>query len=123
VPFTGAIGVRRIAAAVTVGGYGVAINDVTQTTGPSLVLVDAGVNVMGSPVYNMLNNNGYYCMKVNVNVKTALTVNLACNARLADNSVQVNVGGTTGGTTSVVGVNVNSNVVVRPMTPSGGACY
>jgi len=115
--------VRRIYAAVTVGGFGVAVNDVTQTSGPALILVDAGVNVGGAPVYNMLNNNGYYCMKVNVNVNTAFTVNLACQAHLADNSVQVNVGSSVGGTTSAVGVNVNSNVTVRPVTPSGAACY
>jgi hypothetical protein len=122
VPFSGAIGVRRIRAAVTVGGFGVAVNDATQTTGPALILVDAGVNVGGAPVYNMLNNNGYYCMKVNVNVSTALTVNLACNARLADNSVQVNVGSSVAGTTSGIGVNVNSNVSVQRLTPGGAAC-
>jgi hypothetical protein len=70
----------------------------------------------------MLNNNGYYCMKVNVNVSTALTVNLACNARLADNSVQVNVGSSVAGTTSGIGVNVNSNVSVQRLTPGGAAC-
>ncbi len=123
VPFSGAVSVRRIYAAVTVGGFGVAVNDVTQTSGPALILVDAGVNVGGAPVYNMLNNNGYYCMKVNVNVNTAFTVNLACQAHLADNSVQVNVGSSVGGTTSAIGVNVNSNVTVHSRTPGGAACY
>jgi hypothetical protein len=122
VPFSGAISVRRIYATVTVGGFGVGINDITQTPGPALILVDAGVNVGGSPVFNMLNNNGFYCMKVNVNVNTSFTVNLACNARLADNSVQVNVGSNASGTTSGIGVNVGSNVTVRSMTPSGGSC-
>lgn len=98
------------------------INDVTQTAQPMLVLIDAGVNVMGNPTYNLLNNNGYYCMKVNVNVKTDFDINLACNAKLADNSVQVNVASDVNSETSVIGVNVGSNVQVTRMTASRGEC-
>jgi hypothetical protein len=123
VPFTGTFtNVRRIKAAVSVYGIGNIINDVTQTAQPMLVLIDAGVNVMGNPVYNLLNNNGYYCMKVNVNVKTDLDINLACNAKLADNSVQVNVASEVDAETSVIGVNVGSNVQVTRMTPNRGEC-
>jgi len=32
-----------------------------------LIAEGAGVNVGGTPSYNLLNRNGYYCMKVNVN--------------------------------------------------------
>jgi hypothetical protein len=123
VPFTGTFtNVRRIKAAVSVYGIGNVINDVNQTTQPMLVLIDAGVNVMGNPVYNLLNNNGYYCMKVNVNVKTDLDINLACNAKLADNSVQINVASEVDSETSVIGVNVGSNVQVTRMTPNRGEC-
>lgn len=123
VPFTGTFtNVRRIKAAVSVYGIGNIINDVNQTAQPMLVLIDAGVNVMGNPVYNLLNNNGYYCMKVNVNVKTDLEINLACNAKLADNSVQVNVASEVDAETSVIGVNVGSNVQVTRMTPNRGEC-
>jgi hypothetical protein len=123
VPFTGTFtNVRRIKAAVSVYGIGNVINDVNQTTQPMLVLIDAGVNVMGNPVYNLLNNNGYYCMKVNVNVQTDLDINLACNAKLADNSVQVNVASEVDSETSVIGVNVGSNVQVTRMTPNRGEC-
>jgi hypothetical protein len=123
VPFVGPVtSYRRIAAAVTVGGYGVSVSDTQQTSGPALVLVDAGVNVFGSPVYDMLNQNAYYCIKVNVNVDTSLTVNLACNARLADTSVQVNVNSTTNGGTSAIGVNVGSTVNIQRMTPSRQSC-
>jgi 4-diphosphocytidyl-2C-methyl-D-erythritol kinase len=123
VPFTGTFtNVRRIKAAVSVYGIGNVINDVNQTAQPMLVLIDAGVNVMGNPVYNLLNNNGYYCMKVNVNVKTDLDINLACNAKLADNSVQVNVASEVDSETSVIGVNVGSNVQVTRMTSNRGEC-
>ena len=123
VPFTGTFtNVKRIKASVSVYGIGNVINDVTQTAKPMLVLIDAGVNVMGNPIYNLLNNNGYYCMKVNVNVKTDLDINLACNAKLADNSVQVNVASEVNSETSVIGVNVGSNVHVTRMTPSRAEC-
>ena len=123
VPFTGTFtNVKRIKAAVSVYGIGSVINDVNQTAAPMLVLIDAGVNVMGSTVYNLLNNNGYYCMKVNVNVSTDFDINLACNAKLADNSVQVNVGSEVNSETSVIGVNVGSNVQVTRMTPNRGQC-
>jgi hypothetical protein len=123
VPFTGHFtNVKRIKAAVSVYGIGNMINDVTQTSTPALVLVDAGVNVMGNPVYNLLNNNGYYCMKVNVNVQTDFDINLACNAKLADNSVQVNVASEVDSETGVIGVNVGSTVHVTRMTPNRGTC-
>ena len=123
VPFTGTFtNVRRIKAAVSVYGIGSVINDTVQTSSPALILVDAGVNVMGNPVYNFMNNNGYYCMKVNVNVQTDLDINLACNAKLADNSVQVNVASTTNSETGVIGVNVGSNVQVTRMTSTRSEC-
>ena len=123
VPFVGTVSnVRRIYAAVTVGGFGNAVTDTQQTASPSLVLIDAGVNVFGHPTYDLLNQNAYYCVRVNVNVATTLDVNLACNARLADTSVQVNVASNANGGTAVVGVNVGSTVNVRPMTPSRQIC-
>lgn len=123
VPFTGTFtNVRRIKAAVSVHGIGSVINDTLQTSTPALILIDAGVNIMGNPVYNFMNNSGYYCMKVNVNVQTDLDINLACNAKLADNSVQVNVASTTNSETAVIGVNVGSNVQVTRMTSSRGEC-
>ena len=82
---------KEIYASVSVLSSGAAINDTESTPFPELILVDAGVNVLGSPTYNLLNKNGYYCMRVNVNVITKLGVNLHCNARLADSKVDVNV--------------------------------
>jgi hypothetical protein len=113
---------KKISAAITVGGFGNAINDTERTSEPWLILVDAGVNVLGAPTYKLLNPNGWYCMKVNVNVMTALTVDLHCNARLVDSRVNVNVGSTQSGGTSAVGVHVLSSVTVNDVRPSGDAC-
>jgi hypothetical protein len=122
-PFTGVIqNYEKIDAVVTVGGLGNAINDTDTTPEPELVLVDAGVNVLGSPVYNLLNNNGWYCIKVNVNVATNLTVNLSCSAHLADERVNVNVLSNQNQATSTVGVSVLSDVQVVTVRPEGDTC-
>lgn len=112
----------KISASVTVGGYGLAVNDTERTDEPWLTLISAGVNVLGEPTYRLLNPNGYYCIKVNVNVSTKLTVELHCNARLADQNVNVNVLANQSDTTSAVGVHVLSDVEVVTVRPSGDDC-
>ena len=121
-PFAGPTSVRKIFASVTVGGFGVGIDDRVQTANPELVIVYAGVNVGGSVNYNMLNRNAYYCMVANVNVVTRLNVNLHCNARLADAKVAVNIGGQQNGSTAAVGVNVGSEVTIQNVRPDGEQC-
>ena len=122
-PWTGTVpNFRKIYASVNIGGSGTTINETARTAQPELVLIYAGVNVGGSTQWNLLNPNAYYCMKVNVNVQTNFAINLHCNARLADNSVQVNVGGTTNGSTSSVGVNVLSTVTLNAVRPTGDQC-
>jgi len=124
-PFMGTAPVthfKKIFAAVSVMSNGAAINDTENTPFPMLILVDAGVNVLGTPSYNLLNKNGYYCMRVNVNVLTDLAVNLHCNARLADPKVAVNVLSTQNDSTAGVGVNVLSNVKVNTVRPQGETC-
>ncbi len=122
-PFKGTVGnYKKISASVSVGGFGNLINDNENTDQPFLTLVEAGVNVLGSPTYNLMNKNGYYCIKVNVNVSTNLSINLHCNARLADQKVNVNVGSTQNNTTSVVGVHVLSTVQINTVRPEGQAC-
>jgi hypothetical protein len=113
---------RKIYASVSVGGAGTPINDTQTTQDPELVLIYAGVNVGGAPTWNLLNGNGYYCMKVNVNVGTDFTINLHCNARLADSSVNVNVGSTQSDTSSQIGVHVGSNMTINSVAPQGDKC-
>lgn len=120
-PFDQRIQVRKIYASVTVGGVGNAINDTRRTSEPELVLIYAGVNVLGSVTYKLLNPNGFYCMKVNVNVLTSLNLDLHCNARLADSMVDVNVGSEADQTASV-GVHVGSIVVLNTIRPDGDSC-
>ena len=112
----------KIHASVTVGGFGNAVNDTKRTDEPWLTLITAGVNVGGEPVYRLLNPNGFYCIKVNVNVLTKLTIELHCNARLADSKVNVNVLSEQDDATAGVGVHVLSDVDVVTIRPSGDDC-
>jgi len=116
------VNIRRIYASVSVGGIGTAINDTMRTQSPELVIIYAGVNVLGSTTWNLANPNGWYCAKVNVNVQSTFTINLHCNARLSDSRVNVNVGSNQNNTTAAIGVNVLSNVTVNSIRPQGDAC-
>lgn len=123
VPFGTTINVRTIKAAVTVGGFGTAVNDTVKTEKPELVLIKAAVNVGSDVEYNLLNPNGYYCMTVNVNVDTNLTINLSCQARLADTKVLINGGGSTSPDgVSEVGVNVGSQVTLNNIVDGNEQC-
>jgi hypothetical protein len=106
---------RKISASVQVLGIGNAVVDTVATTEPSLVLISAGVSVLGQTSYQLMNPNGWYCLKVSVNVLTNLNINLHCKAKLADNKVDVNVLSNSQ-PVGQVGVHVGSGVKV---TPSG----
>ncbi len=115
--------VKKISASVSVGGIGNAVNDTVTTKDPVLTLIIAGVNVLGETTYNLRNDNGYYCIQTNVNVLTTLNMNLACHARVADNSVNVNIGSyIDDANTSGIGVHVGSAINVNRLTASGSAC-
>lgn len=122
-PFSGTVdNFKRIYASVTVGTTGNAISDTERTEDPMLILIDAGVNVFGTPKYELLNPNGWYCIKANVNVGATLAIDLHCGARLADGKVNVNVGSTQSSSTAAVGVHVFSTVTVNNIKPSGDKC-
>lgn len=80
---------------VKVFGIGQGTSDAETTSGPALVVVNPGVNVMGDSVIELLNPNGWYCLRSTVNVMGGLTIRLACNALLA----------TSAGTATVMGNN------------------
>ena len=79
--------------------------------------------ISAETTYNLRNDNGYYCIQTNVNVLTTLNMNLACHARVADNSVNVNIGSyIDDANTSGIGVHVGSAINVNRLTASGSAC-
>ena len=64
-------------------GIGQASGDTKATAEPALVMVNAGVNVMGGSKIELLNPNGWYCLKSNVNVMGGMKIKAHCKAHLA----------------------------------------
>lgn len=74
---------KTLAKSVKVFGIGQDTADTQQTNTPSLVLVNPGVNVMGGSTVKLLNPNGWYCLRANVNVMGGLRIRAHCKAHLA----------------------------------------
>ena len=74
---------KTLATSVKVFGIGRATADTEVTSAPTLVLVSAGVNVMGGSTVELLNPNGWYCLRSNVNVMGGLTIKAHCKSHLA----------------------------------------
>jgi hypothetical protein len=77
---------KTLAASVKIFGIGQDMEDLLPTKAPELVLVDTGVNIMGGSTMQLLNPNGYYCFRSNVNVMGGLTIKAHCKAHLASAS-------------------------------------
>jgi len=104
--------VRKIKAAVNVLGFGKSIKDTQATPGPELVIISAAVSVGGQTTMELRNPNGWYCLKVDVNVLNNTTINLDCRAKMADTRVDVGVM-SNADATGIVGVHVLSDVKVN----------
>ncbi len=74
---------QTLATSVKVFGIGQDRADSQRTNAPSLVLVNPGVNVMGGTTVELLNPNGWYCFRSNVNVMGGLRIRAHCKAHLA----------------------------------------
>ena len=94
---------------MSVLGIGGGIKDLEVTPGPQLVIISAAVSVLGQTTMELRNPNGWYCLKVDVNVLNHSTINLDCRAKMADTRVDVNVLSNSD-PTGVVGVKVLSDV-------------
>ena len=74
---------KTLSTSVKVFGIGQASGDKEATPEPALVMVNAGVNVMGGSKVELLNPNGWYCLKSNVNVMGGMKIKAHCKAHLA----------------------------------------
>ncbi len=74
---------KTLPVSVKVFGVGKKTIDDEMTSSPALVYVKQGVNVMGGTVVELLNPNGWYCMRSAVNVMGGFTIKLACGAQFA----------------------------------------
>lgn len=88
-PFGKNPGYKTLSTAVKVFGIGKDTSDTEETSTPSLVLVNPGVNVAGGKVVQVLNPNGWYCFRTTVNVMGGMTIKAHCKSHLATTSGEV----------------------------------
>ena len=77
---------KTLQTSVKVFGIGKNTSDTEITNSPSLVLVNPGVNVMGGTVIELLNPNGWYCLRSTVNVMGGMNIRAHCKTHLASAS-------------------------------------
>ena len=95
---------RTMSTSVKVFGIGRASSDTEVTDKPVLIVVNPGVNVMGGSTIELLNPNGWYCLRTTVNVMGGMNLKAHCKAHLANSSGQVlSEGNVDGRTISVLG--------------------
>lgn len=116
--------------------------DLDSTTDPRLVVIPFSISLGGNTTYELMNPNGWYCLKFAVGAKSSVNIKLHCNAKIAQSdlglsvntkpsttpvpgapSLPISVGinnGSTSGTQA--GIMVDSNVTLTRVNSSGGAC-
>jgi hypothetical protein len=72
-----------LSTSVKVFGIGHETADTEVTQAPALILVNPGVTVGGDSVVQVLNPNGWYCLRTTVSVMGGLTIKAHCKAHLA----------------------------------------
>ena len=77
---------KTLSTAVKVFGIGRDTADTEPTQSPALVLINPGVNVAGGTVIQLLNPNGWYCLRTTVNVMGGMTIKAHCKTHLATTS-------------------------------------
>jgi hypothetical protein len=100
-PFGNSPEYKTLATSVRVFGIGQNLTDAELTNSPSLVLVNPGVNVMGGSTIELLNPNGWYCLRNNVNVMGGLSIRAHCKAHLASATEGVTVLGSSSNIKSI----------------------
>lgn len=77
---------KTLGTSLKVFGVGNSIGDTEPTSSPSLVLIEPIFNVMGESTIELLNPNGWYCMRTAVSLMGMVTIRAHCKARLAATS-------------------------------------
>lgn len=85
---------KTMQTSVKVFGIGQSTSDTETTSAPALVLINPGVNVMGGSTVELLNPNGWYCLRTTVNVMGGMNIRAHCKSHLASTSDGATVLGT-----------------------------
>ncbi len=108
---------KTLATSVKVLGIGGEPADTEPTSSPSLVLINPSFNVMGGSNINLLNPNGWYCLRTSVNIMGRVSIRAHCKAQLASTSAGSTVLGNNGENRNVKDLTVtmmSSTSVERP---------
>ncbi len=77
---------KTLDTSVKVFGIGRSAGDTEPTSSPSLVLINPVVNVMGGSTIELLNPNGWYCLRTTVTLVGGVNIRAHCKAQLAATS-------------------------------------
>ena len=82
---------KTLATSVKVFGIGKETGDTEPTSSPSLVLINPSFNVMGGSTIELLNPNGWYCLRTALTVMGRVSIRAHCKAQLASTSAGTTV--------------------------------
>ena len=77
---------KTLHTSVKVFGIGTKTGDTEPTSSPSLVLLNPIFNVMGASTIELLNPNGWYCLRTTATFLGVVNIRAHCKAQLAANS-------------------------------------
>lgn len=110
--------------------------DLEATAEPKLIIIPLSVNMGGNTNFELMNPNGWYCMKAAVGARSTVGIKLHCNAKIAQSDLGLSVetkSDATGGLPVKVGINdgktpggqlgvmVDSSVSLTRVNSSGAA--
>lgn len=72
--------------------------DLEVTSTPRLIVLPLSVNVGGATTFELMNPNGWYCMKAAVGARSNVNIKLHCNAKIAQSDLGVSLNTNPGGT-------------------------
>lgn len=85
-PFGDAPLFKTLETSVTVFGIGGRTADTEPTSSPALVLINPSLNMMGGSTIELLNPNGWYCLRTTVTIMGRVGIRAHCKAQLASTS-------------------------------------
>ncbi len=77
---------KTLEASVKVFGIGKSGGDSEPTSAPSLVLINPIVNVLGGSTIDLMNPNGWYCLRTTFSIAGGVSIRAHCKAQLAATS-------------------------------------
>lgn len=77
---------KTLGTSLKVFGIGTRTADTEHSSSPSLVLVNPIINLVGGTTIDLLNPNGWYCMKTMVSLIGPVHIRAHCKAQLAATS-------------------------------------